>query len=229
MRQRREVINRGGKYPLVLILVMLVLIAIPTAIVVNLLYQGYIRTGTPILGDRFENDLNPSITQQQVERIDSTLTAINGIKNVDVELQTGTLKVYVKVEDNVAGEAYEPLTQQVLSSIFTILPEDSFFTSTPTKRQYDLQVSLYNEIKEAEEKPLIYVQAYKNAMMETSKIQFLSNAINPELAERLRADEEARKVDKENPDGEIGEETIETDTFETDNGETPTVETNETP
>lgn len=232
MRQRQEVINRGGKYPLLLILVMLVLIAIPTGIVVNLLYQGYIRTGTPILGDRFTNDLNPSITKQQIERIDSTLTPINGVKNVEVELQTGTVKIYVTVDADIAAEAYEPLANQLLSSVYTILPVETYFTSTNTRRQYDLEVNLYNVVSATEEKPLVYLIAYKNAMMETSNTQMVSNAINPELAEKLRADELARKLAKDNPQGQeggISDETVETDSEAPGEVESAPVETSETP
>lgn len=225
MRERQEVINRGGKYPLLLILVMIILIAIPSGIVVNLLYQGYIRTGTPIFGDRFEGDLNPSITNQQMKRITDSLKTMNGIENAESHLQTGTYKIYINVDDNIASEAYEPLAQQAITAVYEVLPEATYFTSTETRRQYDLEISLYNSTDLSEEEPLIYMLAYKNGMMETSNFQMLSNAVNPELAEKLRADEIARQLAQENPNSQVGQEGVESPSTETD----VEPETNETP
>lgn len=216
-RKRQEVIKRGGKYPLLLIVVMLVLIAIPTGIVVNLLYQGYMRTGTPIVGERFEEDLNPSITTQQINRIVSNLNGLNGVDSTEAHLQTGTLKIYINVEDEIASEAYSPLGELIVASVYEVLPEDRYFTSTETKRQYDLEINLYNSTDLAEEEPLIYLLAYKNAMMEETKYQMLSDAVNPELAEKLRADALAKEVEAENPNSEVGQEGVET----SDENETP--------
>ena len=77
----------------VILITGLVLIAIPCLILGWILISASLDTGTPILGDRFQGDLDPAITSEQISQIETQVASEGSVDSVTVELATATLRI----------------------------------------------------------------------------------------------------------------------------------------
>ena len=204
----------------------LIIILIPCAIYGGILLEAILNTGQPIVGQRFDNDLNPAITETDITNIQTKVSAIEGVEAVEVNLPTGQLRINVDAVDTLTSDELLALVTAVYDSVVEVLPVDVYFKSGETMRMYDLSVNVYNFIeKDATETPedgattdspeMIYFQLTKNAMMDEKKIQLVSepldadlvNRIYQEIAEAEKALAEQEKLEAEqNTEGGSGDE-----------------------
>ena len=77
-------------------------IIIPTIIFAWILLSAA-NTDGPILGNRFENDLNPSITSDQISTLKTNLSKVNDIEKVEINLISATLRINLDVTDSIQG------------------------------------------------------------------------------------------------------------------------------
>lgn len=169
------------------IIVCLVLILIPTVALGVILFDAMSGTGTPIVGDRFANDLDPAITDEQLTQLSDTLTQWEETEAVDLILRTGTLRVYVKVSVESPKELFNDLAGRIYNTLNEMIPVETYFTSTDTTKQYDLEVNVYNmsEVAEEEKEGFVYYLLTKNSLMELPSGQFLSDPMSSELVEEF--------------------------------------------
>ncbi|NLC42171.1 MAG: hypothetical protein GX775_04900 [Erysipelothrix sp.] len=203
-----------SRYSLLIIAVMVVLLAIPLYIVGDILYNAYIRQGVPIVGNRYDGDLDPAITNEQMNTLKSQLQAFEEIERVDINLQTSTLKIFLDVKPDVLHENYTPLMNKAYETVVAALPADVYFTPNGEVTMYDLELSVFNQNERVEGQEFIFFHLLKNATMETPLIQEVSAAKNQEVADRLRYEQALR---------DLGED--EAPVEETPAEETPTEET----
>ena len=195
----------------------LVLIAIPCLILGWILISASLDTGTPILGDRFQGDLDPAITSEQISQIETQVASEGSVDSVTVELATATLRIYVDAADSLSEEEATALSQTVYQDVTSVLPESTYFTSTSSKKMYDLEVHVYNDLSLAGTDGYMYVIRTKNAAMEQAEVQTVSKPLDADLAQQLRDElEEKRNPSDDNEDEEIvsGEDTEQQDNSE---------------
>lgn len=201
----------------VILITGLVLIVIPCLILGWILISASLDTGTPILGDRFQGDLDPAITSEQISQIETQVASEGSVDSVTVELATATLRIYVDAADSLSEEEATALSQTVYQDVTSVLPESTYFTSTSSKKMYDLEVHVYNDLSLAGTEGYMYVIRTKNAAMEQAEVQTVSKPLDADLAQQLRDElEEKRNPSDDNEDEEIvsGEDTEQQDNSE---------------
>lgn len=164
--------------------VCLIIIAIPCGVFLWIILSALEDTGTPILGNRFLNDLNPAIQTAQVEQIDQKIEGLDGVEACEVNLIVATLRVHVDVSDTLTRDEVKNLALNIYGSITDVLPVETYFTQIEDQKQYDLEINVYNNI-ELEEEFIMY-NVVKNSPMETYLIHDVSTPIDAELAQELR-------------------------------------------
>ena len=132
-RTNRTVKRKTNKANIVLI-VGLIIIAIPLLIVGWVIISATLDTGTPILGDRYENDLDPAITKSDITNIENSVKGLSGVEKVNVELATATLRVYVDVEDGYTADMATSKASEAFNSVLGVLDLGTYFSQTETKK-----------------------------------------------------------------------------------------------
>ncbi len=198
-RTNRTVKRKTNKANIVLI-VGLIIIAIPLLIVGWVIISATLDTGTPILGDRYENDLDPAITKSDITNIENSVKGLSGVEKVNVELATATLRVYVDVEDGYTADMATSKASEAFNSVLGVLDLGTYFSQTETKKMYDLEIHVFNLDKNRDSDDFVYVIMTKTSGMETASTQLVSEPIDPELAQQLRDDVESRKNPSPTPE-----------------------------
>ena len=184
----------------IVLLVGIAIILIPCLIFGWILLSAYLKTGTPIVGNRYENDLNPQITSEQLKQVESNVKGINGVENCNVELTTATMRVYADVNDSYGDDQVTEVANQVYNTVNNTLSVGTYFTRNETEKMYDLEIHVYNLDKNRDQGGFSDVILNKNSNMEEPRTQVVSKALDEELAQRLRDDVEAKNNPTPTPD-----------------------------
>ncbi|MDR1794669.1 MAG: hypothetical protein LBR25_04685 [Erysipelotrichaceae bacterium] len=183
------------------------LILIPIIWFAVILLQADAATGKAIIGDRFEGDLNPAITQTQINEVVASLQEEPEIAEVQVILKVATFRVYIKVEPGLSSEQYLDLIDRCYDKVTAILPVDIYFSViNDIQKQYDMEIHVYNMDKDDGTDNFTYYLMVKSSNMAApSQPQLVSEPVDPELAKELQdsltqADEPEKITDG---DGEI--------------------------
>ena len=171
----------------------LLVIFIPCAIYAGILISAALQTGSPILGERFDGDLDPAITKNDISSIETKLSSIDGVEEVKVVLLSGQMRVNVNVDDALTNEQIEVIIDEAYEGVTGVLSIDKYFTSNNGKRMYDLAINVYNLV-DPEDDSMVYYILTKNAMMEEKTIQLVSEPLNPDLAADLRGENETENT-----------------------------------
>lgn len=185
----------------IVIIVGIIVICIPFVILGSILISASKATGTPVLGNRYENDLNPAITEEQITSIVSKIKSDNQVESVNIELVTATLRIYVDMQDSLNEEEATALANSVYESVASTLDVNTYFTKTSTKKMYDLEIHLYNNIDFAGNEQYLYLITTKNSSMSEPSVQVVSSPKDPDVAAQLRKDTYG---EEEENDSEIG-------------------------
>ena len=172
-----------SKAAIVLILGLLI-IMIPLGVFGGVLLHSWITNNKPVVGDRFVNDLEPAITNENMTAIETKIKSISGVEKVEIVMTTAQMRVNIDTADNLSQEQIESITQQAYDAVNSVTPVGTYFTSTNEKKMYDLAINTYNYIKEDDES-MIYVLLTKNSKMERAETQVVSEPVNEELAYEL--------------------------------------------
>lgn len=172
--------------PAIFLIVGIIIIVVPCLIFGGILLSSAMNTGTPIFGDRYEGDLDPAITSEDMSKIKGEIEALEGVESVDVVLPSGQLRININTDDSLSKDEIKELINSAYEIVKTDLPLETYFTSSDTKKMYDLAINAYNFIN-AEDDGMIYYELTKNAMSENEIIQLVSEPLNPELVEEIEA------------------------------------------
>ncbi|MBR3151923.1 MAG: hypothetical protein IKF18_05295 [Erysipelotrichaceae bacterium] len=172
-----------SKAAIVLILGLLI-IMIPLGVFGGVLLHSWITNNKPVVGDRFVNDLEPAITNENMTAIETKIKSISGVEKAEVIMTTAQMRVNIDTADNLSQEQIENISQQAYQVVNSVTPVGTYFTSTNEKKMYDLAINTYNYIKEDDES-MIYVLLTKNSKMERAETQVVSKPVNEELAYEL--------------------------------------------
>ena len=168
----------------------LIFFSIPVLILVVILLQSSLQTGKVIEGNRFNNDLNPEISKSVLETLKNELMALDGHVVSEVNLEAATLMINVEVDASYDQEAFVETASKIYTLVEEALPISTYFTSSDSMKMYDLQIDVYN--RNTDKSINLHTILTKNANMLSYQIQDVSTALNPTLAEELRAAVEAK-------------------------------------
>ena len=179
--------KRLSKSALVLI-IGLCIIAIPIIIFLAILGISALQTGSPREGSRFDNDLDPSISNSEVSSLENDLKTISSIEEVEVVLSQGQLKVFIDTNDNLTEEQVDSIITEAYNKVNSKLPINTYFTATDSRKMYDLQINVYT-VAEASpigaENSRQYKLLHKNSTESTYGIDDLAHPKDPALAAEL--------------------------------------------
>lgn len=191
MKKNKEKINvnKVKQEPNWLLRITLAVIIIPLLVIAVMLLTSIDKSGTPVVGNRFDNQLEPEIKDSQLDEIKETLTYSN-VDNVEVNLKSATLRILIDANDGVDRAQIEALANDAYSKVTNILPISKYFTNKKendkTIKMYDLEIHVYNLIPEEGNQGQIYVKKYKNAPSETEGMDWLSECMNKEVCEQIK-------------------------------------------
>jgi hypothetical protein len=166
----------------------LIFLLVPTLMVGYILLESTLETGTVIRGNRFSNDLNPAIDENLVSLVREALSTTEDVRLIELNLRAATLRVTLEVASDLNASAQAQLAATIVSTVDSVLPLETFFTSTDSRKMYDLEVLAYDTLTE----PSTFFKITKNALMEAYVLQDLLQPQNPSLVERIQQDREAR-------------------------------------
>lgn len=173
---------RGNGYnSLLIIIVSFILIAIPVYMIGRVIYDSYMEAGVPIVGERFEDDLPNKITDQQLDTIETGIRGLSGVEDVEIHLQTATVKIAVDVYYEVTAEDFERYRNEMVSVVNTTLPIESYFTKTDMVKNYDLEIAVYNDPAD----PTAFAIITKNSGMSEAKLDIVSTPKDPEVTSQV--------------------------------------------
>lgn len=172
----------------IVLIVGLIIIAIPVCIFVGILGISALQTGSPREGSRFEGDLEPAISEEQVAAVETKLNALSSVESLEVILKEGQLRIFIDTADTLSEEQIDSLLTSAYNAVNSELPISTYFTATESKKMYDLQINIYTT---AEASPLgdengrQYKLLHKNSAEETYGIDDLAHPKDPALAAEL--------------------------------------------
>jgi len=188
---------------MIIIVVGLVIIAIPFLVLGGILLSDSLKTGTPISGDRFNADLDPAITEKDLDEVQKAVFGLDEVESAEVILKTATLRVYLDTTDALTKEQAQALAEEAYTEVTDILSVSTYFSQQGTKKMYDLEIHVYNLSENRESDEFVYVIANKSSSMEEKIVQIVSEPKDPELAQQLNEKEEAKNNPTPTPETEI--------------------------
>jgi hypothetical protein len=182
-------------WPTVVLILSLVLIAIPTVAIGKVLYDAFAATGTPLFGNRYDLDLNPEITSEQLSELESKISEEVLVDDVNITLISASLRVNVDVKDEITLEELTTLATALYSHVAAILPVETYFKMNETSKMYDLELHIFNNLELKDDESYKYLIFLLNSVMEEPLIQLVSDPKNPEFVEELykRLNEESEE------------------------------------
>ncbi|MFI3284604.1 MAG: hypothetical protein R3Y57_05925 [Erysipelotrichaceae bacterium] len=187
----------------IIIIVGCIIICIPFLILGGILLAASSDTGEPILGDRFEGDLDPAITDDNQNNILQACESIDGVEGCSIVLKTATLRLYIDTEDDITSEEFVTIIDEGYDAILNELSATTYFTSSSTKKMYDLEVHAYNSLDKIDADDYIYLIKNKTSNMAEPNTQVVSEALDETLAQSLRDAVEARLNPTATPDTSV--------------------------
>lgn len=182
----------------IVIIVSLIILAIPASLIAYTGITSLMSRGKPIVGKRFSNDLDPKIDQKSLDTIEKELSVVLNDSKVSVTLKSATLRVSVLDETLTEGNMLD--AQETIYGIITAtLPEEEYFTKSGTKKQYDLEINTFNQLKVTEETQdsYVYGEYIKNSGMKKPQSQLLSKPISQDLVDYFWEQEELNNKEPE--------------------------------
>jgi hypothetical protein len=154
-----------------------------------IMFDALSAKGTTIEGNRFQLELNPRIEEEKLTEIKTALDAQTSTLKSTINLRSATLRIMVQVKSELTDEELQAAVLSVKDLVNASLPIETYFTSTPDIKMYDLEIHVFNAVEAVSTDTFTYHYFIlaKNATMLDWKIQEVSAPVNPELAAELKA------------------------------------------
>ena len=176
-------------------LIALLILVMPFLVFGLIIYRDSSQTGEPVVGDRYENQLDPAITDTQLDTINSSLVD-ESIISKKVTLKSSTLRIYLEVDAAESKDAIKALANTAYETVAETLPIETYFTLEGSKKMYDLEVHVYNNAEDRDSEEFVYYQIIKSSSLEEIDGEFVSEARDPNFRDEvLEILEEKEKED----------------------------------
>ena len=195
--------------PAIVLIVACIIILIPIATFLFILLSASFQTGTPILGDRFKNDLNPAITAENESAIVEKVKNIDKVEDCEIIMTSAQFRINVDANDSISESDAENIGDKVYDIVSGELPVNTYFTvSSSGAKMYDLAINIYNYVPESnDDNGFISYLITKNSKMDAPAKKFNNEPVSEELAKELRG--ETTSGEPEEATGENGEQASE--------------------
>ncbi|MDP3443098.1 MAG: hypothetical protein Q8T08_09600 [Ignavibacteria bacterium] len=157
-------------------------ILIPSLVIGVILLQSTLQTGSVITGNRFNNDLEPKITNDLMDLTEEAINTLGDVSVNEINLRAATLRITLTIPTGLQEEDKLDIVQATIDKVNGVVPFTEYFSATDTKKMYDLELNFIDQVGDTK---TTYIQVVKNAHMDTWSIQDLLVPMNPELAQQL--------------------------------------------
>lgn len=157
-------------------------ILIPSLVIGIIILQSTLQTGSVITGNRFNNDLEPEITNELIGLTEDAINTLSDVSVNEINLRAATLRITLTIPTGLIEEDRLDLVQSALDKVNGVVPFNEYFSATDTMKMYDLELNFIDQVGDTK---TTYIQVVKNANMNTWSIQDLLVPMNPELAQQL--------------------------------------------
>ena len=143
--------NNKDKKPNTILWIGLVVILVPCLILLYILLGTKEKAGQPVVGDRFEGELDPGITDEQLNSIREALVFENA-ENVEVNLISATLRITINAKDDISSDGALALANSAYDKVMEVLPVETYFTNVKDEdgkmktKMYDIEVQVLSLI-----------------------------------------------------------------------------------
>ena len=182
----KKITRRKNHLTAIVFWICLLLVLAPFCVLGWLLLSSYMDSSTPVLGNRYEGDLDPAITAEQMTEVETKASAVEGVQGVKVEMTTATLRVYADITDEADKDAAYAAADAVYTAVSEVLDPEVYFTQANGKKMYDMEVHVYNLAEDRDSDAFVYVIGTKTSSMSAMKKQLVSEPIDAKLAQDLR-------------------------------------------
>ena len=186
--------KHGLKLVHIVFTVCLILILAPAIYFGWMLASTYMDSHSPVLGNRYENDLNPAITKDQLKQVDEAVGKLDGVTGHSVHLATGTLRVYIDLADDATYDVVQAVSESAYAAVTSVLDPNVYFSQANDMKMYDLEIHTSNMKDGRDKDNFIYGIFTKTSAMSTPQYQLVSSPKNAEVAQSLRDAVTARKA-----------------------------------
>lgn len=162
----------------------LIILILPFAIFGFILLRDSSQTGEPVIGSRYDEQLDSEITSEQINLIENNVVDERVIYK-KVILKASTLRVYLEVDAEESKESIQELANTSYEKVVEVLPVETYFVLQGKNKNYDLEVHVYNNIEDRESDEFHYYQITKSSSMETLAGEFVSDTRDPDFKEEV--------------------------------------------
>ncbi|MEF9962305.1 MAG: hypothetical protein RR863_06405 [Erysipelotrichaceae bacterium] len=163
----------------------LVVVMIPVCILIYIVFGTLGNSDEPVNGNRFDQDLNPAISEKNVKELKGSLV-FDGVEGVSVNLKTATLRININTNDDLDEKAIGDIMNQAYDKVVTLLPIETYFTNKKNCQMYDIEVNVYNLIPD--EKTTItpiYLVKSKTAAAKEATVDVKTTPLDEEVVNQL--------------------------------------------
>lgn len=161
-------------------LIALVLLLTPVLGFGYIIYRDSSQTGEPVVGSRYDNNLEPKITEEQLSAVKASLVDEMILSN-KVTLKSSTLRVYVEVAEETSKDSIKELAGTVYDLVTEKLPVETYFSNDGSRKMYDLEIHVYNNSTDRSSEEFIYYEIIKSSSIEERIEEFITDAKNEDF------------------------------------------------
>lgn len=177
--------NDNKRRPNWLLRFTLLVIIVPLAILAWILLTSLETKGEPVVGDRFKDQLDPAISEEQLTSLEKAFDS-GEIESVEVNLKSATLRVNINTVDTLTIEQIDTIVNDAYTKVDAVMPIATYFTNKKdgesVTKMYDLEIHVYNYIPTDENREgYNYMVLTKNASAEGNVKNTPSQPIDQEV------------------------------------------------
>lgn len=173
----------------VVLMISSIIILIPCLVFGAILLIAQLQNNKPVIGSRYDFDLNPAISETNTNNISSSIESLSSVEKVEIVMTTAQYRINVDTKDSISEEEMEALSNTIYDIVNKELPVTTYFTkSSDGMKMYDLSITLYNYIPDGDDNNWISYTLTKNSGMSEKAGQFVSKAQDPNLVAELRGE-----------------------------------------
>lgn len=179
--------GKKNKRPNWILRITILVIAIPVIILAFVLLTSMEKQGEPVVGNRFDNQLDPEIQTSEIEAIEQSLVYDN-VDSIEVNLISATLRINIDANDGLDAGAIEAIANDVYAKVNEVLPIETYFTNAEKTKMYDLEINVYNLIPNDSNAGIAQIMCvkHKNAAEEEVGTDWPTTPRNAEVTDQVR-------------------------------------------
>ena len=174
------------KKPHIVLGLVIVVLLIPLAILAAILLSSLEDSSQPVVGKRYQNELEPAITQENIDALQNSLT-FDGVESIQVNFKTARVAILLNMSDEITAEGISSVIQQAYAKVNEVLPIETYFTNREENdsiiKMYDLQIDAYNVISGDNQ---IHYVLTKTGSQEAPLLQLVSSPKNEEVSNSVQ-------------------------------------------